>query len=424
MIFLIAAPPPRVMTPPQFKVVRESDLHEPVSSRPRILVAEDEPTLRRILVEQLADYEVLEAVDGVEALEMTRRFRPDVVLLDWMMPRANGLEVCRALRAEAATRLTPVVLLTGRDDEDSKLEALGAGVNEFVSKPFSFLELQHRIRNMVAMAQAQQELAASRELLVKAEKLSSLGELSAGIMHEINNPLNYAITGLHALRMMSISLEDELREEFDEVIEDVDEGLSRVSQIAHDLRTFARMGRVNMERVSLAKVVRMSERLVADRLRKVDYCSRVEDDLYVHASAGQLSQVLVNLLVNAVDALDEQGRLPGQRLLRLTAERKSQGIFLSVSDNGCGIATENRARLFDPFFSTKEVGKGMGLGLSVCYRILEAHGARLEVDSQPGEYTRFYTLLPFANEAATRRSQFEVVPSEGALRADQVPVQA
>ena len=176
------------MIPPQFKVVRESDLTEPVATRPRVLVAEDEPTLRQILVDQLADYEVLEAVDGVEALEMTRRYRPDVVLLDWMMPEANGLEVCRALRADAATRLTPVVLLTGRNDEESKLEALGAGVNEFVSKPFSFLELQHRIRNMVTMAQAQRELAASREMLVKAEKLSSLGELSAGIMHEINNP--------------------------------------------------------------------------------------------------------------------------------------------------------------------------------------------------------------------------------------------
>lgn len=412
------------MTPPKFKIVRESDLEVPAATRPRVLVAEDEPALRRILVDQLADYEVLEAVDGIEALALARRYRPDVVLLDWMMPGADGLEVCRALRADEVLKVTPVVLLTGRNDEESKLEALGAGVNEFVSKPFSFLELQHRIRNMVNMARDQRELAASRELLVKSEKLSSLGELSAGIMHEINNPLNYSITGLHALKMMTISLDEDLQKEFTEVVDDIDEGLSRVSQIAHDLRTFAKMGQVAMERVNLSKVVRMSERLIADRLRKVEYQSRVEEDLYVHASAGQLSQVLVNLLVNAVDALEEQGRLPGQRLLRLTAERKAEGIYLSVSDNGCGILPEIRSRLFDPFFSTKAEGKGMGLGLSVCYRILEAHGARLEVDSRPGEYTRFYTLLPFAAEPAPQRPRFEVVASEGGAPRNQVPVRA
>ena len=413
------------MTPPTFKIVRESDLTAPVPTRPSVLVAEDEPTLRRILVDQLADYEVIEARNGLEALELAHHHRPDVILLDWMMPGAGGLEVCRALRGDPNTSLIPVVLLTSRNDEDSKLEALGAGVNEFVSKPFSFLELQHRIRNMVKMAQAQREVAASRDLLVKTEKLSSLGELSAGIMHEINNPLNYAITGLHALKMMSISLEDDLRREYDEVLDDVEEGLSRVSQIAHDLRTFARIGRVKMERVELGKVVKMSERLIADRLRTVDYQAHIEEGLTLQASAGQLSQVLVNLLVNAVDALEEQGRLPEQRLLRLTAERKQQGIYLSVSDNGSGIAPELRSRLFDPFFTTKEEGKGTGLGLSVCYRILEAHGAHLEVDSRPGEYTRFFTLLPFAQESAQPRGRFEVVRSEGeGASGAQVPVRA
>ena len=398
------------MTPSQFKIVRETDLEAPPVGRPRILVAEDEPTLRRILVDQLADYEVLEAADGVEALELIRRERPEVVLLDWLMPKAGGLEVCRAMRAEASTSLIPVVLLTGRNDEASKLEALGAGVNEFVTKPFSFLELQHRIRNMVKMAQTQKELAASRDLLVRAEKLSSLGELGAGIMHEINNPLNYAITGLHALKMMSSSLEEDLRQEYEEVVDDIEEGLGRVSQIAHDLRTFARMGRVKMERVELGEVVRMSERLVAERLRQVDYESRIEDGLFVHASAGQLSQVVVNLLINAVDALAEQGRPREQRLLRVTAERKSLGIYLSIWDKGCGIAPELKTRLFDPFFTTKGEGKGMGLGLSVCYRILEAHGARLEVDSRVGEYTRFYTILPYAHtQSSQSRGGFEVV---------------
>ena len=110
-----------------------------------------------------------------------------------------------------------------------------------------------------------------------------------------------------------------------------------------------------------------------------------------------MSQVLVNLLVNAVDALDDEERKTEEKIIRLTAQKTEEGINFSVWDNGCGISDEMKVRLFDPFYTTKEAGKGTGLGLSVCHRMLEAHGANLCVDSKEGEYTRFHAVLPDAD---------------------------
>lgn len=389
------------MTPPRFTVVKEPIASDQAPEKARILIAEDDAAIRRLLVKQLQQYEVISARDGEEALVLVRETNPDVIVLDWMMPKRDGLQLTRTLRSDATTKLTPIILLTGRNDEASKLEALQAGVNEFVSKPCSYLELQHRVRNMVTISQSQKEVEKSRELLMRSEKLSSLGELSAGIMHEINNPLNYAMTGLHALKMLEDDMDQGLRDDFQDVVQDINEGLTRVSQIATDLRNFSRMGHVEMKRVNLAKVARMSERLISDRLLKVQYESNVPEDLFVYASEGQVSQVLVNLLVNAVDALEMTDRRPEDRIIRLTAEKTSEGIYLAVWDNGCGISEEVRLRLFDPFYTTKDQGKGTGLGLSVCHRMLEAHGAELCVDSTEGQYTRFYTVLPDADIGST-----------------------
>jgi len=394
--------PPTPMTAPRFTIVKEAPLAPVGTARPCILVAEDDPALRHEVVEQLVDYEVLEAGDGHQALALALRHQPELILLDWMMPGLDGLEVARRLREEASMSLTPILLFTGRNDEDSMQEALEAGVNDFVSKPFSGLELRHRIQNMISLQRAQKEVEKSREHLVKSEKLSSLGELSAGIVHEINNPLNYAVSGVHALKMMGASLEGDFRTEFDEVLGDIREGLTRVSQIATDLRTFAKVGQVEMKRVNLSRIIAMSERFVADRLLNVQYESEVPEDLFILANEGQMSQILINLIVNAVDALHETARGEQAKIIRVTAERTPQGVYLAVWDNGCGIPAEKQSHLFRSFYSTK-ADKGMGLGLTVSSRMLEAHGAELSVDSIEGQYTRFYCVLPLAEEELQER---------------------
>ena len=196
----------------------ETSVHR---GQPRVLIADDEPDMLKYLKSQLSvNFQVIEAVDGQQAVEKASQFLPDVIVCDMMMPEKNGLEVCRELRERTSTRSIPILLLTARADEETKLAALSAGANDFITKPFSMTELSVRLKNLFDTHTLQQELARQNQVLeatieqlketevqlVHSEKLASLGRMSAGIIHEINNPLNFAKTALYVLRIMTESL--------------------------------------------------------------------------------------------------------------------------------------------------------------------------------------------------------------------------
>src|SRR5437667_4012052 len=156
----------------------------------------------RFLKSQLSPhYNVVEAVDGQQAIEKTAQFIPEIILLDMMMPEKDGLQACREIRERTSTQNIPIILLTARADEETKLASLSAGANDFLSKPFSTTELHVRVKNLIESHQLQRKLARQNQVLestidqlketevqlVQAEKLASLGRMSAGIIHEINN---------------------------------------------------------------------------------------------------------------------------------------------------------------------------------------------------------------------------------------------
>src|SRR5260370_23321284 len=182
---------------------------------PSLLVADDEPDMLRFLKSQLSShYRVIEAVDGQKAIEKASKFLPDIILLDMMMPEKDGMQACKEIRERTPTRSIPIILLTARADEDTKLAALSAGASDFLPKPFSTTELHVRIKNLVESHQYQRKLSKQNQVLettidqlkdtetqlVQTEKLASLGRMSASIIHEINTPLNFATTGLFTQR--------------------------------------------------------------------------------------------------------------------------------------------------------------------------------------------------------------------------------
>ena len=222
-------------------------------SLPTILVADDEPDMLRFLKSQLSPhYRVLEAVDGQQAIEKASQFLPDIILLDMMMPEKDGLQACQEIREHTPTQSIPIVLLTARADEETKLAALSAGASDFLTKPFSTTELHVRIKNLVESHEYQRKVSKQNQVLestieqlketetqlVQTEKLASLGRMSAGIIHEINNPLNYATTGLFTLRKKGMHLAPEQQEEYQDILKDVEEGIKRVRTIVSDLRMF------------------------------------------------------------------------------------------------------------------------------------------------------------------------------------------
>lgn len=380
------------------------------ADRPTVLVADDEPDMLRFLKSELsAHYRVLEAADGQQAVEKAAQFLPDVIVLDMMMPEKDGLQACREIRQNVLTQAIPVIMLTARADEQTKLAALGAGASDFLTKPFSTTELHVRLKNLLESYQFQRQLAKQNKVLqdtiqqlketelqlVQSEKLASLGRMSAGIIHEINNPLNFAMTGLYTLRNKVHMLGPDQRQEYLEILSDVHEGLERVKKIVSDLRMFTHPEPGKCEQVQLAEVVSAAIRLLSNELRgKVKIEQQLPEGQAVWANRNKLVHVCVNLLQNALDALRRKefdGETP---TIWIRAWAENGRCMLSIRDNGPGIKPEHLGKIFDPFFTTKDVGEGMGLGLSICYRIMREFNGRILVSSEPGKFCEFTLEFP------------------------------
>lgn len=379
-------------------------------SNPKILIADDEPDMLRFLRSQLVgEYVVLEATDGEQAVAKATQFLPDLILCDMMMPEKDGLQVCRELRQRVATQSIPILVLTARADEETKLAVLAAGASDFLAKPFSTSELNVRVRNLIrgyrfqrevsrqnqALEQTIQQLKETELQLVASEKMASLGRLSAGIMHEMNNPLNYIKTGLHVLKSKEKLLPESDRPEFNEIVRDIEEGITRVQAIVNELRSFAHPHPGKEEPIEVESLISSALRFMSHELKNA---ARVRLELLpghvITGNRNKLLQVLINLLQNSVYAIEKKGYTNGEGMIEITSSRANGFDRIVVRDNGTGIDPEHLTKIFEPFFTTKDVGEGMGLGLSICYRILEEHGGRISVRSEPGQYAEFTLELP------------------------------
>jgi C4-dicarboxylate-specific signal transduction histidine kinase len=241
------------------------------------------------------------------------------------------------------------------------------------------------IQNHLDLKQAFEELRRTQAALTQSAKLASLGELSSGIAHELNQPLQ-AILGFS----QEIAEFEKLSPSGREFIEDIVNASRKMAEIIKSLRSFAREAGEDQVETSVEHAVREASRLMIHSLmqRGIDLEIRVEPSLpLILANPIQLEQVFVNLMSNARDAIEQAH--PGRGKITIELAQSGNEIIASVTDDGCGMNNEVRQKVFDPFFTTKEVGKGTGLGLSISYGILKKLGARVDVKSQVGTGTRF-----------------------------------
>ncbi len=343
-------------------------------------------------------------------MEKAAQFLPDIVLCDMMMPGKDGLQVCREIRQRTSTHSVPVLLITARADEETKLTALAAGASDFLVKPFSTTELTVRLGNLVESHQFQKKLGRQNQILestieqlketetqlVAAEKMASLGRLSAGIMHEINNPLNFMKTGLHVLQAKGEVLPEDQRAEYAEILADLADGVARVQGIVAALRTFAHPAADKLDKVKLEQVVAVALKLLSNDLKDgVTVEQHLAADHVVWGNQNKLVQVLMNLVQNAAYAVKKKEFPNGDRpTVRIESQIDNHLDKVIVRDNGVGIDPEDLGKVFEPFFTTKDVGEGMGLGLSICYRIIEEHEGKIRIQSEPGRFCEFTIELP------------------------------
>ncbi|PHS65001.1 MAG: hypothetical protein COB09_04295 [Thalassobium sp.] len=277
-----------------------------------------------------------------------------------------------------------------------------------------------RLRNTLS------RLHQTQEQLYHAEKLSSIGQLAAGIAHEINNPVSYVMSNfgpldeyiqtmsklltlhdqfIHAMNEGDAQMGNQLREaisnereaaDFEFMMEDIfslvrdsRNGLMRVTDIVHNLRTFSRRDSLEMADINLCDCIRNAVKIMQYQLNGIAKTELdIPDSADIQGNEGMISQVLINLIQNAVHAVDAGG------VLKISLIKKDTDWRLSVCDNGCGIPDDIRDKIFDPFFTTKDIGKGTGLGLSTSYSIMKRHHGRIEIESQPGAGTCFILFFP------------------------------
>ena len=238
------------------------------------------------------------------------------------------------------------------------------------------------------------KLKSTEAQLIQSEKMSALGKLSAGLLHEINNPLNFTLTAAE----IAMGRIDESDADMKEMLSDIRQGMSRIRDIVTDLRTFAHPANVGRsERFKLADALTSAQRLAAHELKDVRIEQGDNIDREICGAKTQIIHVLMNVLVNSAHATHA---IASQRLpqIRLWAEPQSPRLRVHIRDNGSGIKPTDLPRVFEPFFTTKDVGQGMGLGLSTCYTIIANHGGSITIDSLEGQWTEVVFELPLAEE--------------------------
>jgi signal transduction histidine kinase len=444
-----------------------------------ILIVDDSPTNLQVISEALtsAGFQIAVAIDGESAIEQVEYHPPDLILLDVMMPGINGFETCERLKNNPVNNDIPVIFMTALNDTENKVKGLSVGAVDYITKPFQQEELLARVKVQLQLrtfgkklAQQNQHLQQeikerskaetallklteelekrveerTRELqdalhnlhsaqiqLVQQEKLSSLGQLIAGVGHEINNPVNFIYSNIAPAKKYICEITKILQlyhKYYPEPIEEIEEekeavdldfavqdlskimdsmhlGTERIKNISISLRNFSRSDTATKIPANLHDGLDSTQLILQHRLKasgrhNIEIIKKYGHLPLVECYPGQINQVFMNILANAIDAIEE-GVNNGKQfnsdfaITICTELLEDSHVAIRIADNGLGMSEEVKQHLFKPMFTTKAIGKGTGLGLSICHQIVVGkHGGKLSCVSALGEGCEFVIEIP------------------------------
>ncbi len=427
-----------------------------------VLVVDDSQlnlTISKRYLEEIPDItQILLCNDPTLVPNLLKENWIDILILDIIMPVISGLELLEQLRQDPIYDDMPIIMLTSLDDLDSYKKCFELGAFDYINKPINAIELNarlkvaiesknksNRLKSLIEITKKQNEelkeinakLSEAKFSLVQSEKMAAIGQLAAGIAHEINNPMGFVKSNFDILhkyfnrviefitfvqdrineneiksdtdfsqaseiigskyRALKI---DKIMAELEDIFSDSESGINRITEIVQSLRVFARSSKD--DDMDMNVLLELINQVILITKNEVKYDANIEldvpDDIVIYCNRIQLGQVFVNIILNAVQAIQSQKRSE-LGLIKIIARREDQNIILWFIDNGPGIPEENILKIFEPFFTTKEIGQGTGLGLSISYDIIVSkHKGSIDVKSELGRGATFIITLPIVTE--------------------------
>ncbi len=360
----------------------------PFKPKSQILVVEDNPDMQRYLHSILEPhYNIILSNNGREAVEQLEEVHPNLILSDVMMPEVSGYDLCKHVKQNKATASIPVILLTAKKGSDPTMQGFQVGADDYVVKPFHSKELLARIQVQLRLQQMAQQLALQ-------EKVSLMGLLAAGLAHEVRNPANAAYHSVKPIRRMVESNDPSLHKDIALLLDVIVESVGRITTLSDNLLGLAGNSTEGLSTWDVPEALTITSNLLSHQYPQVhEVQTSFQHTSSIVGITSQLNQLLLNLLSNALRATKEEG------IVALETHTQDERFVLTIRDTGCGISPEVLPHIFDPLYTTLDVGQGTGLGLYLVRNITQNHNGEITVQSRLKEGTTITVHLPLESEA-------------------------